>query len=145
MGRKTASSFDIKPLPHSLGYVSLSSTDPNPLSPCILALVYPLRPLRPLTPLASRYLPCSPGFGRGWPRFSWGTVRELRRSDVMQPRSCSLARWGSVEDVYAGVAGARGRKGDFAVAQPARRRRWPTIYVVQRPPPCSRPTPKYPG
>jgi len=50
MGRKTGSSSDIKPLPHSLGYVSLSPTDPNPLSPCILALVYPLRLLRPLPP-----------------------------------------------------------------------------------------------
>lgn len=47
--------------------------------------------------------------------------------------------------VTRGVTGTRGRKGDFAGAQPARRRRQPAIYLVQRPPPCSRPTPKYPG
>lgn len=36
-------------------------------------------------------------------------------------------------------------KGGFATAQPTRRRQQPVIYLVQRPPPCSRPTPKYPG
>jgi len=47
----------------------------------------------PFAPSASRYIPCSPGFGRGWPRFSWGTVRELRHSDVMQPPVAASRGW----------------------------------------------------
>lgn len=38
-----------------------------------------------------------------------------------------------------------GARGDSLTAQSARRRHQPTIYLVQRPPPCSHPTPKYPG